>query len=230
MRAWWFRANGDRRGTVIYLHGIADNRGSSVRIAEHFVPMGFDVVAYDSRAHGQSTGSACSYGVHEKRDLMRVMDQVDHVAQGPIVVLGTSLGAAVALQAAAADERIAAVVSVATFSDLRTVVAERAPFFASRNNVAQAFAIAERDAAFNVDEASPVAAAPNIRAPVLVIHGARDSETPPEHSRRVFAALKSEKRLVVVPDAGHNDCLKPAVWREIDAWLVAALAKGRAPS
>lgn len=47
---WWFHA-GSPRGTLIYLHGVADNRGSSVGIAEHFVPLGFDVVAYDSRAH-----------------------------------------------------------------------------------------------------------------------------------------------------------------------------------
>jgi hypothetical protein len=65
----------------------------------------------------------------------------------------------VALQAAAIDERVATVVATATFSDLRTVAFERAPFFASKGNIEGAFRLAEREAAFKVDEVSPLAAA-----------------------------------------------------------------------
>jgi uncharacterized protein len=217
LRGWRFRAPGARRGTVIYLHGVADNRGSSVPVADHFVPRGFDVVAYDSRAHGDSTGDACTYGFHEKRDLRRVLDRIQ--GNEPVVLLGTSLGAAVALQTAAEDPRVGAVVAVATFSDLRTVAGERAPFFASRGNVASALRIAERRASFAVDEVSPVRAAARIKVPVLVIHGENDRETPAAHSQRVHAALRAPKRLIVVPGAGHNDCLRAEVWREIDSWL-----------
>jgi hypothetical protein len=48
------------------------------------------------------------------------------------------------------------------------------------------------------------------------------------HSQRIFAALHEPKRLILVPNAGHNDVLGAAVWREIDGWLDAALAP-RAP-
>jgi pimeloyl-ACP methyl ester carboxylesterase len=220
LRAWRFRARAPRRGTVVYLHGVGDNRGSSLGVADRFVPNGFDVIAYDSRAHGDSTGDACTYGYHEKRDLSRVLDQIK---DKPIVLIGTSLGAAVALQAAADDERVALVIAVATFSDLRTVAYERAPFFASRGNIESAFQIAGTRASFTVDAVSPVAAARRIRAPVLLIHGEKDDETPPDHSRRVHAALRSAKRLIIVPGAGHNDCLRPEVWREIDEWIERAL-------
>jgi uncharacterized protein len=220
LRAWWFRAAGSRRGTVVYLHGVADNRGSSVGVADRLLARGFDVLAYDSRAHGESTGDACTYGFHEKRDLARVLDRVE---AKPIVVVGSSLGAAVALQAAAIDDRIAAVVAVATFSDLRTVAAERAPFFASKGNVEEAFRIAEREASFKADDVSPVAAAAKLQVPVFVIHGADDRETPPDHSRRVHAALRSPAKLTIVAGAGHNDCLTAAVWQEIDTWLDAVV-------
>jgi alpha-beta hydrolase superfamily lysophospholipase len=213
LRAWWFRTTGERRGTVVYLHGVGDNRGSSAWIAEHFVPKGFDVVAYDSRAHGESTGDACTYGFHEKRDLSRVLDRIDG---RPIIVMGTSLGGAVALQAAAIDGRIAGVIAVATFSDIRTAASERAPFFASKGNIDEAFVLAERKAAFKADEVSPIKAAPLIRAPVLLIHGAADHETPPDHSRRVSAAFRPPARLLIVPGAGHNDALTAEAWREVD--------------
>ncbi len=216
LRAWWFRAPAPARGTVVYLHGVGDNRRSGIPVAQRYVPMGFDVVAYDSRAHGDSTGNACTYGFHEKRDLTRVLDRIE---RKPVILLGSSMGAAVALQAAAQDDRIAAVIAVATFSDLRTVANERAPFFASQGNIRKAFEIAGKEASFQVDAVSPLAAAARIHVPVLVIHGESDNETPPEHSRRVYGALRSPRRLLIVPGAGHNDCLRPDVWREIDGWL-----------
>ena len=156
LSGWYCEATKVRRGIVVYLHGIADNRESASGIIDRFVRRGFDVVAYDSRAHGNSGGEACTYGVLEKADLSRVLDRL-HPA--PVVVIGTSLGASVALQAAAEESRITAVIAAETFSDLRTVVAERAPFFFSRRAVGSALQRAARDGHFDVDAANPAAAA-----------------------------------------------------------------------
>ncbi len=145
-----------------------------------------------------------------------------------MVVLGVSLGAAVALQAAADDPRLSAVIAVATFSDLRTVATERAPWVASPSDIEAAFRLAEQQASFQVEAASPVAAAPRIRVPVLLVHGADDQETPPAHSQRVFAALPGDKRLLLVPGAGHNDALSAEAWREIEDWVERVLPR-RAP-
>ena len=59
--------------------------------------------------------------------------------------------------------------------------------------------------------------------PVLLIHGADDVETPPDHSRRIYDAVKGPKRLRLVPGVGHNHSLQPDVWPEIDAWIDQAL-------
>ena len=227
LRGWMFRGPEPRRGTLIYLHGSADNRASGVSIATRFLERGFDVLNYDSRAHGESEGIACTYGYHEKRDLVRAVDLLAH---RPVVALGVSLGGAVALQAAAEDSRIAAVIAVSTFSDLRTIVLERAPSFASPKDVDAALRYAERKADFKVAETSPVLAAGRIGSPVLLIHGQADVDTRPAHSQRIFAALRGEHhRLLLVPGAGHNDVLRPEVWTQIDAWLERALATQVAP-
>ena len=68
-----------------------------------------------------------------------------------------------------------------------------------------------------------MAAAAHITAPTLIIHGDHDDETPPAHSQRIFAALRAPKRLILVPNARHSHVLDAGVWREIDAWLDAAL-------
>jgi pimeloyl-ACP methyl ester carboxylesterase len=218
VRGWLFRTDRPRRGLLVYLHGIGDNRSSGIGVAAHFNALGFDVLTYDSRAHGDSGGQACTYGYYEKKDLSRVLDQL---GGGPVVALGVSLGAAVALQAAAGDPRIAVVVAVSSFSDLRAVAADRAPFFASRGNIAEAFRLAEAEADFRADDVNPVAAAASIRAPVLLIHGARDRDTPPAHSERIYRALAGPKKLLLVPGASHNDTLTADGWRAIDEWIAA---------
>ena len=211
----------------MYLHGIADNRSSAAGVVERYTARGFQVIAYDSRAHGQSTGDACTYGVFEKRDLQRVLDAT---GSDRVVLIGTSLGGAVALQAAAGDSRVAAVVAAETFSDLRTVATERAPFVFTRGSIDRALRLAEQQGGFSVDAASPVSAAARIEAPVLLIHGAADRETPPDHSRRVFAALAGPKHLILVPGAGHNQSLRAEVWSEIDRWIDSALRRMAAPT
>jgi pimeloyl-ACP methyl ester carboxylesterase len=222
LKAWSCLATPSARGTIVYLHGIADNRGSAEGTIHRFLPLGFNVIAYDSRANGDSGGTACTYGFFESDDLRRVLDTV---APGPIVLVGTSLGAAVALQAAAKDPRVSAVVAAETFSDLRTVASERAPWFFTKGRVNRAFELAEAQAHFNVDAVSPVNAAARIRIPVLLIHGAADRETPPAHSERVYRALQGPKRLVIVPGAGHNGSLNPAVWKQIEVWIEEVLYK-----
>jgi alpha-beta hydrolase superfamily lysophospholipase len=224
LKGWWFRGKGPRRGTLVYLHGSADNRVSGVFIAQRFLARGFDVLAYDSRAHGESGGNACTYGYYEKEDLSRA---IDLIGVRPVVALGISLGGAVALQAAAEDARIRAVVAVSTFSDLRTVATERAPSIASRGEIEAAFRLAEDEAHFKVDEVSPLLAAGHIHVPVLLVHGESDHETSATHSQRVFSALAGDKRLLLVPGAGHNDVLRPEVWTEIDAWLDAVIPAHR---
>ena len=223
LQGWAFPCVRPRRGTLVYLHGIADNRGSSAGAAERFTRRGFDVIAYDSRAHGESGGDACTYGYYEKRDLRRV---IDTIPDGPVVVVGASLGGAVALQAAATDPRIRAVVAAETFSDLRTVATERAPFFFFGPLVARAFRLAEAEGRFTIDDVSPVRAAANIRVPVLLVHGEADRDTSPAHSQRIFDALRGPKRLILVPGAGHNASLRrPATWREIEIWIDQALGE-----
>ena len=224
LTGWRCAACAERRGTVVYLHGIADNRTSAKGVIDRFRRRGFDVVAFDSRAHGNSDGDVCTYGYFEKADLRRI---IDTAASGPIVLIGTSLGAAVALQEAADDAaRVSAVVAAESFSDLRTVAEERAPWILSRRAIDRAFRIAERDGRFSVAEVSPRATARRIRVPVLLVHGALDHDTAPAHSERIFAELHGPKRLLLVDGSHHNESLNGgATWAAIEAWIEDALAR-----
>ena len=227
LRGWWCAPGGEIRGTLVSLHGVADNRRGAAGLVSRFGKQGLLVIAYDSRAHGESDGEFCTYGFHEKQDLRRV---ISTLPPGPVILFGTSLGGAVALQAAASDPRVSGVVAAETFSDLSTVIRDRAPGFTPDFLIRQAFRVAGERGGFDVEEVSPVRAAASIRAPVLLIHGAEDRDTGPGHSRRIYDALAGEKRLIVVPGAAHGQSLSgPQVWSEIEAWVERLVEAGDEP-
>jgi hypothetical protein len=111
------------------------------------------------------------------------------------------------------------VVAAESISDLPTVVTERAPFFFSPDTIRSAIKLAEQNATFQMNAVSPAVAARSITAAVLLIHGAADVNTPPDHSQRVFAALTGPKRLILVPGARHNESLQGSIWEEIERWI-----------
>ena len=212
----------NHRGTIVFLHGIAGNRDSAAGVVDRFLPLGFNVIAYDARAHGSSSGDLCTYGYHEKYDLRRIIAEI---GASRVFLIGHSLGAAVALQAAAIEPAVRGVVAVSTFADLRTIATERddvrgLPSWLVEWGITQV----ERTGNFDVDATSPLRAAASINVPVLLIHGAEDRRPPPAHSERVLAALRGDKELVVVPGAGHFDVLGHETWSRIEQWLLGVTA------
>jgi len=217
LSGWLFEPRGKPRGLVVFLHGRMANRTWGIGAAEALVPQGYAVLAYDQRAHGASGGDYCTYGYLEKGDLSRA---IDAVGIAPVYVIGHSLGAAVALQAAAEDSRIRAVVAAAPFSDLRTVIAERAPRFETAGALAASIHLAEERAGFKVDDISPREAAAHIDVPVMLLHGTLDTSIRSAHSQRIFAALKGPKRMLLVDGATHYDVLRyPVIWERIVGFL-----------
>jgi alpha-beta hydrolase superfamily lysophospholipase len=111
------------------------------------------------------------------------------------------------------------------------VATERAPWFFTRGVIDRAFRLAEEQGQFRVDQVSPQWAAERITVPVLLLHGELDRETLPAHSERVFAALKSpQKRLVIVPGAHHNGSLNERSWTEIEKWIDVVIAARQKPA
>ena len=60
-----------------------------------------------------------------------------------------------------------------------------------------------------------------LRAPLLVLHGARDDIVPPSHGQALFDAAPEPKRLHLFERTGHNDLVADdgAEWAEtIASW------------
>ncbi|MBM3660409.1 MAG: alpha/beta hydrolase, partial [Actinobacteria bacterium] len=113
----WFDVQDDdaERGSVVLLHGFAaDTNINYVRpgILDALVDEGFRVVATDFRGHGLS-GKPHDPSAYADAALARdVQGLLDHLGLDPVVVVGYSMGAGVALHLGAHDPRVTRVVAL----------------------------------------------------------------------------------------------------------------------
>ncbi len=211
----WYIPSSQPKGTIVYLHGVGDNKIGGLHLAKIFNENNFNVVLYDSRAHGESEGNFCTYGYYEKFDVQKILDEIEKKFQaknidvGKIGIYGRSMGAAIALQATSIEPRISAVISEGCFTTLRTITVDYQkrlfylPWHFLRNIVMKR---AEKIANFKHREVSPIRAVEKISCPLLFIHGENDTNIQHYYSELLFTAAGSKKKeLYLVKNAHHNN-------------------------
>ncbi|MGH8668204.1 MAG: alpha/beta hydrolase [Burkholderiales bacterium] len=205
--AWFLPARGKPRGSVLYLHGNAENISTHFANVAWMPAAGFNVLALDYRGYGGSQGSPTLEGVQLDIDAaMRTLLARPGVDPSRIIIFGQSLGGALAIHYAAHSEyraNVRAIVIDSAFSDYRRIVRDKAASFfltwpfqwllpqTVDNNFSPAA---------SVHAVSPI--------PLLFIHGERDSVVPVEHSKRLYARAAEPKEIWVVPDAGHIQAVR----------------------
>ncbi|MBI2795067.1 MAG: alpha/beta fold hydrolase [Ignavibacteria bacterium] len=181
-------------GTVLVIHGIADNKESMTATADEFRKLGYDVFLADMRAHGASEGMFCTYGYREKQDIRALISWLIAKGADPthIGIFGSSFGASVALQAMAYDSRIAFGIVECPFASLRDVAQEYSVHysgFSFPTLINKSLSRAENIADFRIDSVRPDISARSITKPILHFHGSDDERIPIEHARRIEAAF-----------------------------------------
>ncbi len=234
----WF-VPGPRRGpSVLLLHGNGDSRGTSLPLAEFFARRGCSVLAVSLRAHGDSTGDINDIGYSARHDVLAAVAFLERRRPGrPVLVQGTSLGAAAAIYAAAElGTRVRGYVLESPYRDLRTAVSNRTRkyLFFPLDRVAYAgLAWAGPLVLPDLDRMAPVEAIGAIPSsvPVLLLAGGRDREARPEEARALYRRVAGHARLVWFEDAGHESFFRhdPSLYGKTVGPLVAA-ATSSAPA
>ena len=211
LSCWLVKSDRPARGTVIYLHGVSECMIVGLPLARWLHDEGFNVFLYDSRRHGDSGGKYCTYGFYEKHDVSTVINYLEQRADlhlGNIGLFGSSMGAAIALQAAARDRRIHSVVAESGFATLRTVFDDyqkrmiKMPWHYLRNLVIKR---SEHLAHFKSNSVSPLEAVQIIHVPLFVLHGTADDRIKYHYSELLYENANEPKELWLIPGAKHND-------------------------
>jgi pimeloyl-ACP methyl ester carboxylesterase len=127
---WYVPVSKDKAAVLV--HGKDANRMSSdhtLRVARWLRDAGYSLLLFDLRGHGESEGERFSLGQHERKDVAAAVDLlVDRGFKiGRIVLVGESMGAAVAIQGVALRPDVAAAVADSAYADGRAIVDESGP-------------------------------------------------------------------------------------------------------
>jgi uncharacterized protein len=200
LHGWMLNASGRPSGTVMFLHGNAENISTHIASVAWLPAYGYNVFLWDYRGFGRSQGSP---------DLTKTIDDIECALHfltqrrdlgEELVVFGQSLGGALAIYAVAQSSfqhRIAALVVEGAFSSYRGIVREKlaSSWLSWPLQWPLSFAI--------TDSYSPLEAIDGLDTPVLIVHGEADQIVPARHALKLYGRAKEPKALWLLPGVGH---------------------------
>jgi uncharacterized protein len=203
------------RGVVFFLHGNSGNLTDCLTELDAFREVNFDVVMFDYRGYGKSTG--CIESEEQLRaDVRFVWEQFAPQYQGKRVVisgqsLGTGLAAGLAAELCAAGRIPDLTLLVSPYSSMRTLADELYPWvhpWVPRQVLRYPLHTLEHAA--------------KLQGPLMLIHGEKDELIGIHHSEALRTAMP-QAQLLRVEGAGHSDLHKFPTFRQALAGALACL-------
>ncbi len=197
---------------VILAHGFFNTKDAYLfRAMANALAVHYDVVAFDFRGHGKSSG-LFTWTSRECADLKAVIDHVKTCGYEAIGLMGFSLGAAISL------------LETAQNPDIKTLIAVSAPYDFWKidyqfwkpgmlddlklNMGHKARGKGVRPGHPWEPKTAPIDVVARIAPrPVLFVHGADDWLINAAHSRKLFAQAREPKKLVILEKLGHAETM-----------------------
>jgi uncharacterized protein len=187
----WYVPQPQPRAVVLFCHGNGGNVAlwaDVLRILHD--RMGVTAMGFDYRGYGRSEGTPSEAGVlADARAARSWLARRVGIAENQIVLMGRSLGGAVAVDLAADGAR--GLVLESTFTSMPEMGHATMPLLPVRSLMQTQF--------------NSLAKIGNYHGPLLQSHGTADRLIPYAMGRRLFAAANEPKQFVTIPGGDHND-------------------------
>ncbi|CAG9207210.1 Alpha/beta hydrolase BEM46 [Paraburkholderia sabiae] len=196
------------RGTFLVFHGNAETAENKLPVAGIFVRDGYRVVVVEYPGQGNREGKRTMLAAlaASREALVAARAQWP----GPLYLVGESLGAGMAAQAIAGNEKsVAGVALITPWDSLASVASTKYPIFPVRWMLHDPF--------------DSVAALARYDGPLVVIGAQQDTLIPIVHAQRL-AGTHPGAHLMLLPDANHEDwfgAMNDAHWQQVLRWMQA---------
>jgi len=200
----WYAPAPAGRPTLLYFHGNGGGLLNRAMRFQRYQNAGFGIFVMSYRGYSGSTGSPSE--AHNIADARLAYDHLIKLGLKPseIVLYGESLGSGVAVQLAASVP-VAGVILDAPYTSIVEVGAKAYPILPLRWIMTDRYESDKHIA--------------NIKAPLLVLHGARDHVIPLEMGQRMHDLARDPKRIVVFPEGRHVDLDNYGAVDVVKAWV-----------
>ena len=211
LSVWKLPAQSRDRPVIVMSHGLGANKQNFLPASMILRSIGYNVITFDFRGHGDSEGHTCSLGVMEAQDVKAAYEFAVREYPGqPVYAWATSLGGAATVRATAEYKIFDKIVIDATFTSigsvaLQTKLSYAGPLARPAWQLCRLWYwvwVGE-----DIQKHGPLFDIPNItHCPVFLIHGTADPMIPSTESERLHEAGPTT-RLWLVKDAGHSQSM-----------------------
>ena len=190
----------DSKGVIVFCHGNAGNLASRTQRMEQLQKQfGYSFFLFDYRGYGRSEGKPTVSGVlADGRAAVRKAAELAHVKPSEVIVMGRSLGGAIAIQLAAKFKSPKLIVE-STFTSFRDIARDKVSFLSGLTRKS------------DLDSVKAIA---EYRGAVLLSHSVDDGVIPYKHGKTLYEKANQPKQFYEVKNAGHNDPM-PESYRRI---------------
>jgi len=200
LHGWFLPARGKPRGSILFLHGNAENISTHIGSVHWLPAAGYNVFLFDYRGYGKSGGDIELDGIIDDAEaaLGKAVELADSTA---IIVYGQSVGAAIATYAVAHSQHrnsIKALIIESSFSSYRDIAREKLSQFwlTWLLQYPLSWTISDQYKPINAIQKIPPISS-------LLIYSNEDAIIPPHHGQRLYDAAKQPKQLWKIENGRH---------------------------
>lgn len=195
----WLYPAGAGAPAVLFFHGNGEIAADYDFIAPAYTELGLSLLVMDYRGYGRSNGQPTA--THLLADAVTVFNALDdfwptqQLSPDRLYVMGRSLGSAAAIEVAVhAGAQLAGLIIESGFADTRALLTRLGAPVSGMDESRSGFGNAAKMA--------------QVTRPTLIIHGQNDLLIPASEGETLYRRSgATDKRLVLIPGAGHNDLL-----------------------
>jgi len=196
IHSWWMPGTSIDAPTMLYLHGNDKNVGyvRELEYAKMMQTQGYSVLMIDYRGYGKSSGGKPSEAkiYEDAESAWNYLVKQRNIRPNRIFIYGHSLGGAIAINLAIHHPEAAGIISESSFTTMADEVSVLGYGF-----MPTGILVHEK-----FDSLSKV---PNLKIPLLIIHGTLDKVVPVQMGQKLFDAAGQPKTIKLVEGGGHED-------------------------